>query len=296
MKAIDLFAGAGGFSTGARMAGVEVVWAANHWQAAVDTHAANHPGTDHSCQDLHQADWSKVPKHDIMLASPACQGHSKARGKDKPHHDATRSTAWAVVGCAEIHRPKVVIVENVPEFLNWSLFPAWRIAMSALGYEVSPHVLDAADFGVPQHRRRAFIVCSKDRFELHLPKDGHVPASSIIDETAPRWSKVDNLCQRTRERVAAGRRQHGSRFLVAYYGNEKGGRSLDRPIGTVTTRDRYALVEDDRLRMLNVNEYRRAMGFPDDYVLPKNRRLATHLLGNAVCPPVAAELIRQVTR
>jgi len=56
MKAIDLFAGS--FSTGAQMAGCNVVWAANHWQSAVNVHAANHPDAQHSCQDLHQADWS----------------------------------------------------------------------------------------------------------------------------------------------------------------------------------------------------------------------------------------------
>lgn len=293
MKAIDLFAGAGGFSTGARMAGVDVVWAANHWQAAVDTHATNHPETDHACQDLHQADWSKVPKHDILLASPACQGHSRARGKDRPHHDATRSTAWAVVGCAETHLPRVAIVENVPEFLKWALFPAWRSAMEALGYSVDPHVLDAADFGVPQHRRRVFIVCTRKGGAINLEpyKRAYVPARDIIDGAVARWSDVAKLCKRTQERVAEGRRVHGPRFLVAYYGNEKGGRSLGRPIGTVTTRDRYAIVDGDRLRMLNVHEYRRAMGFPDDYVLPANRRLATHMLGNAVCPPVAAAVI-----
>ena len=62
MNAIDLFAGAGGFSTGAQMAGCRVVWAANHWQAAVDVHASNHPGTAHACQDLHQTDWRTVPE------------------------------------------------------------------------------------------------------------------------------------------------------------------------------------------------------------------------------------------
>ncbi|MFZ4626660.1 MAG: DNA cytosine methyltransferase, partial [Rhodoferax sp.] len=81
MHAIDLFAGAGGFSTGATMAGCSVVWAANHWQAAVTVHAANHPKTQHICQDLHQARWCDVPAHDLLLASPCCQGHSHARGK-----------------------------------------------------------------------------------------------------------------------------------------------------------------------------------------------------------------------
>ena len=134
LRAIDLFAGAGGFSTGASMAGVNVVWAANHWQTAVEAHAANHPDTIHVCQDLHQADWSQVPEHDLLMASPCCQGHSHARGSDSPQHDASRSTAWAVVSAAEFHRPRFCIVENVPEFMNWQLFPAWRAAMEALGY------------------------------------------------------------------------------------------------------------------------------------------------------------------
>ena len=62
--AIDLFAGLGGWSTGARDAGAQVLWAANHWPDAVEWHTANHPDTQHICQDLHQADWSQVPKHD----------------------------------------------------------------------------------------------------------------------------------------------------------------------------------------------------------------------------------------
>ncbi|WP_419606333.1 DNA cytosine methyltransferase, partial [Thiolapillus sp.] len=111
MRVIDLFAGAGGFSTGATMAGARVVWAANHWRSAVIIHKANHPDAVHVCQDLHQADWSQVPEHDVMLASPSCQGHSHARGKDRPHHDASRSTAWAVVSAVEHHRPPFVVIE-----------------------------------------------------------------------------------------------------------------------------------------------------------------------------------------
>ncbi|WP_415509807.1 DNA cytosine methyltransferase [Acetobacter sp.] len=69
MTTVDLFAGAGGFSTGAEMAGARVVWAANHWPLAVEYHAINHPSVQHVCQDLHQADWSLVPRHDLMLVA-----------------------------------------------------------------------------------------------------------------------------------------------------------------------------------------------------------------------------------
>lgn len=131
--AVDLFAGAGGFTEAAQRVGIRVAWAANHWADAVNIHAANHPDVDHLCQDLHQADWSRVPAHDLLLASPCCQGHSKARGKDKPTSDLSRSTAWAVVSCAEYHRPQVAVIENVPDFLDWTLLPAWTMAMNALG-------------------------------------------------------------------------------------------------------------------------------------------------------------------
>lgn len=76
--AIDLFSGFGGWTRGGVDAGLQVLWAANHWPAAVEWHTKNNPNTHHVCQDLHQADWSKVPKHDVMLASPCCQGHTKA--------------------------------------------------------------------------------------------------------------------------------------------------------------------------------------------------------------------------
>lgn len=300
MKAIDLFAGAGGFSTGATMAGCSVVWAANHWQAAVDTHALNHPEAQHACQDLHQARWMDVPAHDLLLASPCCQGHSKARGKDNgnPQHDASRSTAWAVVSAAEHHRPEVVVIENVPEYVSWSLYPAWRMAMEALGYCLAPHIIDAADHGVPQHRQRLFIVGtrSKHPMMLQFPVQDYVPAASFIDFGAGKWQPIEKpgRAAATLARIDAGRSVHGDRFISSYYGNEKGGRSISRPIGTITTRDRHAIIDGDRMRMLSVPEATAAMSFPADYKLPAQSRLAMHMLGNAVAPKVARNVINAI--
>lgn len=295
IRAVDLFAGAGGFSTGARMAGVDVVWAANHWRDAVDCHQANHPGTQHACQDLHQVDWGSVPTHDILLASPACQGHSLARGKDAPRHDASRSTAWAVVSCAEVHSPQAIVIENVPEFRRWILFPSWIDALHRLGYSMTQMVMDSADHGVPQHRRRLFVIGVRGRTPVSLAFAplAHVGAETIIEESSA-WSPISARCARTLDRIRHGRCQHGSRFLIAYYGSSRGGRSTLRPIGTITTRDRYALVDGDRMRMLTVSELRAAMGFPASYVLPARRALAKHLLGNAVVPRVACDLIRHL--
>ncbi len=116
--AIDLFAGLGGWSTGARAAGVQVLWAANHWPVAVEWHSANQPETQHVCQDLHQARWEQVSAHDILLASPCCQGHAKARGRKSrgPEHDASRQRLCVSLLLALIYlRP---VVAQVASLLN----------------------------------------------------------------------------------------------------------------------------------------------------------------------------------
>lgn len=296
MRAIDLFAGLGGFTEGAEQAGCRVVWAANHWRAAVDMHARNHPDIEHACQDLHQQDWTQVPTHDLLLASPACQGHTPARGKERPHHDACRSTAWAVVSALECHRPPLALVENVPHFTKWTLYPAWCAALTALGYAVAPHIVDCADLGVPQHRERVFIALTRSRYpvRLKLSVQPHVAAAAIVDFTAGRWSPIRRVgrAANTLARIARGRAQYGSRFLTAYYGATRGGRSLTEPIGTITTHDRWAVIDGERMRMLTVPEARRAMAFRADYQLPASAKDAMFMLGNAVPPPAAAEVIR----
>lgn len=300
MRTADLFAGAGGFTEGARMAGCTTVWAGNHWAPAVATHAANHPETKHVCQDLHQADWQSVPAHDLLLASPACQGHSPARGKDRPHHDAQRSTAWAVIGAAEAHRPAVVVVENVPAFARWLLYRPWCAALHALGYALAPMVLDAADHGVPQQRRRLFVVATRSRhpIDLSLPRRPAVSAHQVVDFSDGRWSLVRCKVAATQRRVANGRAAFGDRFVMPYYGSGSGrtGRSLARPIGTITTRARWGLVDGAHMRMLSVAENLAFMGFRANYTLPMSQCQALQMLGNAVCPPVAADLISAIRR
>ena len=74
-----------------------------------------------------------------------------------------------------------VVVENVPSFAAWTLYPAWCSAMGALGYALAPMVLDSADHGVPQQRRRLFVVATRSRHpvELKLPQRPHRPAAAV---------------------------------------------------------------------------------------------------------------------
>ena len=299
MRAIDLFAGAGGFTIGAQQAGAKVLWAANHWQLAVDTHSANHAEAQHLCQDLHQCDWTSVPDHELLLASPSCQGHSKARGKEEVRHDAARATAWAVVSACEVKRPQTALVENVAEFLDWSLYPAWEMALKALGYHITHDIYDAADFGVPQHRIRAFI-CANLGKPIHLKPANwvHRPATDFLDFNSGSWSVINKpgRSKKTLRSIERGRADHGDTFLSPYYSSGSGltGRSVHRPIGTITTKARWALIHKQRMRMLTVPEQRSAMGFPHDYKLPNAQYKAIHLLGNAVPPAMPKHFVEQI--
>lgn len=178
--------------------------------------------------------------------------------------------------------------------------------MLALGYDLAEDVVDAADLGVPQHRRRLFLTARRKRPPRHLrlPTRPHVNARDVIDwSDGAEWSPMDDAGRRarglrplqptTRTRIAAGRRDFGARFVVAYYG-EGGARSVDRPLGTLTTRDRYGVVKGNAYRMLSVEEQRVVMSFPEGYVMPPQRKLATHLYGNAVCPAVMEAIVRDV--
>lgn len=194
MIGVDFFAGWGGFTLAASMAGVRIAVAANHWELAVEAHRLNHPEAEHWCQDLRQADWTTLPRFDLLLASPACQGHSTAsQPKRRAFHDALRGTAWSVVDCADVTRPKAIIVENVPSFRAWTLYAPWRAALRALGYNVVELFITASRHGVPQRRTRLFVVATlrpatRDLLELHdvarkvIPEPSFGPTSGALRE------------------------------------------------------------------------------------------------------------------
>lgn len=299
MRAIDLFAGWGGFTAGATEAGAEVVWAANHWPLAVQTHAANHPETVHVCQDLRQADWTQLPAYELLLASPACQGHSTAsQPKRRLYHDAMRATAWAVVDCAEVTRPKALVVENVPAFLRWQLFPLWRQALELLGYQLRVQVLRASYFGVPQRRDRLFVVGMRDRTppEIVAPNTTEPAFGPCIEWDAPGWRPIaDCRGAEARQRIEVARRNHGPRCLSQHVTGHPGV-PLHEPIRTLTTKDQWVVIDGEQYRPLNVREMARGMGFPERFRVPAGATRLDQMrgFGNAVPPPVARSVVGQV--
>ncbi|GAA4828355.1 DNA cytosine methyltransferase [Saccharopolyspora rosea] len=178
----DLFCGAGGSALGATaVPGIELRMAANHWQTAVDSHAANFPHADHDCADISQVDPRRYPSTDLLWASPECTNHSIAQGRKRfaqpdlfgetlPPEAAERSraTMWDVPRFAEHHRYRAVVVENVVDAARWQLWPAWLHAMHCLGYRHqvvylnSMHAPAVAAPRAPQSRDRLYVVFSRE--------------------------------------------------------------------------------------------------------------------------------------
>jgi DNA (cytosine-5)-methyltransferase 1 len=170
------------------------------------------------------------------------------------------------------------VIENVVQMKGWSGF-APLLSELRRSYKVSIQTLDAADFPVPQQRRRLFIICDRDRDPPNMPVRTYQTAPTVQDILDPpgTWpaNRLDNglrakptLERAKRAMKALGR---GTPFLIVYYGSDGAGgwQSLDRPLRTITTLDRFGLVVWDgnvtTLRMLQVSELKRAMGFGEAY-------------------------------
>jgi DNA (cytosine-5)-methyltransferase 1 len=184
----DIFCGAGGSSNGLVAAGMELKLAANHWQRAIETHAANHPGAEHICADVNNYDMRRLPSTDILWASPICTEISPAGGRKRTKGqlslleygsvpdtawERTRATAYDVIRATEVHRYKAVLCENVVEFaVDWELFDWWRKGMEMLGYNSqvvsasSAHIGGPGNAHAPQWRDRIYIVFTRKGIPL----------------------------------------------------------------------------------------------------------------------------------
>ena len=313
IRACDIFCGAGGSSAGAIAAGVDIVAAIDMCETATATFAANFPGAHVLTERLESVAINKFKETigpvDILLASPECRNHTCAKGS-APRDESSRATAMQVIRYARKLEPRWLILENVVHMRPWSRYDELKQRIQRLGYHLDELVLDASDFGVPQKRKRLFLIGDRERPPELRPKrrSGPRKAAKSVIHTSPNW-KTSPLFKANRAKATLERAKRAfdalgeqASFLLVYYGTDGSGgwQRLDRPLRTITTVDRFALVQHDgdmaRMRMLQVPELKQAMGFDDAFQLPAGtRRDRIRLLGNGVCPPVMEAIIRSLT-
>lgn len=200
---VDSFAGGGGASTGIELAlqalGYDdaiVDFAINHNGAALAMHEVNHPGTVHMEADI----WTVDPRAStkgkpvgLLWTSPDCTQFSRAKG-GTPVSAKIRGLAWSVANWAEQVSPRVILLENVEEFLKWGplmphptkpneliadpsrageTFKAWSSKFRKLGYKMEWRILKACDYGAPTIRRRLHIIMRRDGEKIVWPAPTH---------------------------------------------------------------------------------------------------------------------------
>lgn len=264
----NLFCGAGGTSTGllqaAQMLDLDVeLLAVNHWEIAIATHSANHPGAIHLCENLDNVNPRKVVpggRLDLLIASPECIHHSRARG-GRPINDQSRASAWHVLRWADALDIRNILIENVPEFRDWGplddagrvinpkkgkIYLAFLNAWRALGYNVSARIINAADYGDPTTRKRLFILARKGK-RISWPEPTHSKVVEDLFGVRNRWrvareiidwslkgesifSRKRPLSPNTIKRIEAGLRKYG-------------GAAVDQPLPTVAGAGAISLIE-----------------------------------------------------
>lgn len=284
------------------------------WDLATKTFKANFPKSDVITDLIENVDTKalgRLYQPDVLLTSPECTSHSIARGA-KPGTERSRETAIDIVPWVKSMQPRWVIVENVNRMKKWDRHNELVETIEGLGYTVSDLFLNSADFGSAQARKRMFLVCDKQGSKVNreqllaLSNNDPLTANDIIDWETPHPSgplRKPGRAKATLERAERAIVTIGSNvpFIIVYYGSDYAGgwQTLDVPLRTITTVDRFGLVTWRKgvpyLRMLQPNELLKAMGGGDEHVLPHgSRREKVKLCGNGVCSDVMAAIFKWI--
>ena len=326
---VSLFSGGGGLDLGFKQAGFNIVWAIDNNADAVNTYKRN-VGSEILCGDITTIDIEKIPQAEIVIGGPPCQSFSLAGNR---HCDDERGRlVWRYLDIIKRVSPKAFLFENVIGLISAKDKQGNKIldnlleTFSEIGYHVTWHLVNAADYGVPQVRKRVIIVGLKEgTFEFpqtthnklgtdgkkkyvsveeaigNLPEAGK--AKGISEHDYPTMSKLDQyICAHVRPggnymdipddvpSVRIKRLKRDGGHTTCY------GRMLpENPSYTINTyfnRPNVGCnIHYKYDRIITLREAMRLQTFPDSYeFVSKSKQGKNLIVGNAVPPLLAYEL------
>lgn len=175
-KVVSLFSGGGGLDLGFKNTGFEIIWAIDIDKEAVASYRKN-IGEHILLEDITTINIENIPQADIVIGGPPCQSFSLV-GK-RQVDDARGDLVWNYIEIIAKVNPKFFVFENVVGLKSAKTSEGTKViddllvAFSDLGYDVKWEVLNAADYGVPQRRKRIFLVGTKEKYEFEFPKATH---------------------------------------------------------------------------------------------------------------------------
>ena len=175
LSLVDLFAGCGGMTRGFEDSGAfRSVFAVEFDRDAAATYAANF-GEHVACGRIE--DVAAFPAADVVIGGPPCQGFSPL---NRAAVGFERRGLWReYLRALEAARPRAFVMENVPELLRSAEYLEFRRRAEALGFRVEGEILNAADFGVPQRRRRAIVIGTRASAATPWPSPTHADPTLV---------------------------------------------------------------------------------------------------------------------
>jgi DNA (cytosine-5)-methyltransferase 1 len=331
LLAVDLFCGVGGLSVGLEQAGFSVAGAVDIKGLAIEGYRRNHPDARVWQQNIRSLSPRTLMEElnlapgelDLLAGCPPCQGFSTMRTlKQAPSVEDKRNSLIAQFGrYAEALRPRAIMLENVPGLVNEPGLHRLRVRLRRLGYALTEGVLDAADYGVPQRRKRFVMLgvhgSTHPQFAPTVePRPtvrdalGALPYPSESDD--PLHNHGEMRTERIRDLIAAvpadggGQKDLPPHMRLACHKRTQGffdvyGRmSWDRQAPTITSGcinpSKGRFLHPEQNRAITLREAALLQGFPLDYEIPLSggKYRAADLIGNALPPTFVACHARQL--
>ena len=338
LRAIDLFSGCGGLSNGFESSGIDTVTAIDNWEDSLNTFKRNHPNSRVELFDLGAKNlkpmFNFLSDVEVVFGGPPCQGFSIS-GKRDPNDPRNLLYKGFFEVVANL-RPKVFVMENVP---NLASMDKGRLILEierdfhSLGYNLNRQILLASDYGVPQNRRRLFLVGTLDEKKYQFPKPTTPSQSNKVTcyealsdlpelsttEGAPYSSKPLSPYQKKMRKNSKGIfnhviTEHSEKTTRIISLVPDGGNYKDLPPHLQTTRKvniawtRYSSKKPSLTidtghrhhfhysynRIPTVRESARLQSFADDFVFEGTKTSQYKQVGNAVPPLLASAIGKSV--
>ena len=333
---VDIFCGAGGSSLGFLRAGFEPVGAIDNYLPAINTYETN-IGIKPIMADASRFDFAVWTRElgdvDVIVSCPPCQGFSRLRRNLVGSYDKRNRLVNVLLKAVKNLKPRAVVLENVPGIVSSNIFKRFLSSIEKLGYHASFSILEAADYGVPQRRRRLILVATRNRKLVDFPPEptherggnnGLPPwrtvRGSIADLPPLKPGEIHpsipnhackNLPENWLQLIRAIPKDGGSRhqaprklLLPAHRKLKSGfcdvfGRlRWDAPSNTITTGcwdpSRGRFVHPEQDRGLSLRECARLQGFPDDFVFKGSLSSIARQIGEALPPQLAYTVAKSI--
>ena len=315
LNIVSLFSGIGGLDLGFMYSGYNIIWANDFDKDAVKTYASN------ISSKIVEGDiteiYKDIPKSDVLIGGFPCQPFSMM-GKQKGFHDERGTLFFTIQRILELYqtKPKILVLENVKNLLSHDhgrTFKRMKGILSDLGYIVHAKVLDTKEFGLPQTRRRVFVVAflksvfGDKAYDYKYP-EGHKLQTSVFDILDKSVDKKYFLSEKILPTILA----NGS---GNYYSKSEIDLPVARPLTATmhkmhtanqdnyyhdkTNRQKFTATEKrpiSDVRRLTPNECRKLQGFPSDWNFVVSDTQSYREFGNAVSVNVSYAVAQSINK